>query len=195
MTEYCYLKVYVVQIKRVLLKFVEEMQCIAITKNGYCCLNKSKIEKSMCALHVRKCKKMCSICYEPISFGEKLGCGHEFCRNCIFTWSRNNCPLCRYETDIYEQKSSVIRQMTDILNTINVEFNKGSYEPQIILKSIDLLLKNTWLLNIDHKWRDRMYHYVYVVVTTMFNNDGDENENKVFSRYKRILYAYASKQR
>jgi hypothetical protein len=64
----------------------------------------------------------CSICFEKINRCDKksLNCNHDFHRNCINTWLReqNNCPLCRASQSTTEESTTRLDPLREAINEL-----------------------------------------------------------------------------
>ncbi len=83
--------------------------CKGIKKNGENCTKKTKNNSGFCHLHLDQKEslestpsKECPICYESLSDGEILECGHSVHLTCIEKSMKAECPICRKPLQLNE---------------------------------------------------------------------------------------------
>ena len=108
----------------------------------------------------------CLVCYEPISNGKKLPCGHHFCRKCIKKWvticlnafQPCVCPMCRTEFSlniitepeiVFSHGFINVSSIDGILSDINIS-RKEYFEKADIFKYWDTERK-TWFWKAFNK--------------------------------------------
>jgi hypothetical protein len=84
--------------------------CHEYTLRGSICKKRKLCSGDYCSIHSKQ--NECGICLNTISNKFILECSHSFCIECIFTWlcyqqNVNSCPLCRTETNSFENESSM----------------------------------------------------------------------------------------
>ena len=107
-------------------------RCTAKTCQGKRC----KLSGSpLCHIHTEALQ--CAICLNKVEKdSETLGCGHTFCRTCIFEWliEKYTCPCCRKTVDNFMK----YRAMTTayhkgkLYKVTEVRYDLGSLPPYII---------------------------------------------------------------
>ena len=152
--------------------------CKGFTNNHLPCTRKASID-CYCKTHSKNSREDCAICIDRLFDEEKLTCGHKFCRNCIYKWEEGSCPMCRKPmVFINHNKSVIIEDIKKNIESIDDDQRSGNCDPGYMLRTLDILVENSWLKFYDEKYVDIMVEYVAVC---------KEIDCKKFRKYSKIL--------
>jgi len=107
-------------------------RCTAHTCSGKRC----KLTGSpLCHIHTDG--PQCAICLNNVEKdSEKLGCGHTFCRTCIFEWliEKKTCPCCRQTVDEFTKFRAVDKALCEgkLYKVTEVRYDLSSLPPYVI---------------------------------------------------------------
>lgn len=107
-------------------------RCSAKTCSGKRC----KLTGSpLCHIHQYEC----AICLCPAEKdSEKLGCGHTFCRTCIFEWliEKRTCPCCRKTVDEFTKYRAVDKALKEgkLYKVTEIRYDLSSLPPYVITR-------------------------------------------------------------
>ena len=87
--------------------------------------------------HIHTDGPQCAICLNNVEKdSEKLGCGHTFCRTCIFEWliEKKTCPCCRQTVDEFTKFRAVDKALCEgkLYKVTEVRYDLSSLPPYVI---------------------------------------------------------------
>jgi hypothetical protein len=134
--------------------------CKGYTQHNVCCTN-SVASDGICKMHCKKSYDECSICLDDMHVKEKLGCGHTFCKNCIYKWKGTTCPLCRSEMFFINHNKDILLENIEIhIKKIDEKIDMGTIDEDSLHKTIQLLVENMWIHSYDKSYIEILSEYV-----------------------------------
>ena len=133
--------------------------CNAFTQKNLCCTNTAH-KNGLCKIHSKKTYDECSICYDNMYVKETLACGHSFCRNCIYKWKGNTCPMCRsIMFYIVHQRDTRLDLVKHLIDTIDEQFKTNTVDEHFLLIVLNMLNENIWIYYYDSSYLDILFEY------------------------------------
>ena len=154
--------------------------CKGSTQSNVCCTN-AVFADGLCKLHHKKSYTECSICMDDMHVREKLACGHEFCKNCIYKWKGDSCPLCRSIMFFINHNKEVTMEIVEThIKKIDEKINLKILDEESLHETIQLLSENMWIYTYDTSYIDILFEYV---------EQGLQMNPKGFKKKKKIMQA------
>lgn len=133
--------------------------CSAFTQKNLCCTNTAH-KNGLCKMHSKKTYDECSICYDNMYVKETLVCGHSFCRNCIYKWKGNTCPMCRSPMfHIIHQRDTALDHVKYLIDTMDEQFKTKMVNEHFLLIVLNMLNENIWIFYYDSSYLDILFEY------------------------------------
>lgn len=133
--------------------------CNAFTQKNLCCTNTAH-KGGLCKMHSKKTYDECSICYDNMYVKETLVCDHSFCRNCIYKWKGNTCPMCRsIMFHIVHQRDAKLDYADYVINTMDEQLKTNIVNEAFFLHVLDFLNENIWIFYHDSSYLDILFEY------------------------------------
>tara|TARA_B100000405_G_scaffold302762_1_gene266963 strand:+ start:5439 stop:6131 length:693 start_codon:yes stop_codon:yes gene_type:complete len=143
--------------------------CKGYMQNNTCCTFDAK--DGLCKMHKKKHYQECNICFDNMYVKQRLVCGHEFCRNCIYKWAgeEKGCPICRTSMVFTNySKAAYIQKVKDLVYCIDQ-----------YVQDIKWTDASRWLNAIE----DEIYDCVTLMVTNEWMMHCTEDYKRVLSTY------------
>lgn len=145
--------------------------CKGYMMNNTCCTY-AATEGGLCKMHGKKNYAECNICFDNMYVRQRLGCGHEFCRNCIYKWAgeEKECPVCRapmvftnYSKETYIVK---VKQMVYCIDQYvqDIKWKDAAHwlcaiEDEIY-ECVELLVTNEWMMHCTRDYKGVLSTYI-----------------------------------
>jgi len=133
--------------------------CSAFTQKNLCCTNTAH-KNGLCKMHSKKAYDECSICYDNIYVKETLACGHSFCRNCIYKWKENTCPMCRsIMFYIIHQRDAILDYAKYTIRILDDQIKANILDENFLIHVMEFLNENMWIHYYDSSYIDILFEY------------------------------------
>ena len=162
--------------------------CKGFTKTGTCCTRSAADGDDLCKIHRNMVLEECSICLDKMFVKQDLNCGHSFCKNCIYKWDGETCPMCRKEMDfITYNKETIIVSLQQNIKLIDEYIENKTFHllEKTIDNVVDTMLKNVWIHYYDKAFIDILMEFIEV---------GMKMNKYVFKSYSKVLNSLMSRQ-
>lgn len=134
--------------------------CKGYTQNNVCCTNEV-FKEDMCKLHHKKRYDECSVCMDNMYVQEKLACGHTFCKNCIYKWKGETCPLCRsIMFFVNHNKEVTLEIMQTYVKKTDEKIRCNTLDEHSLQEALKLFMENTWAHVYDNNFTEILFEYV-----------------------------------
>lgn len=138
--------------------------CNALTQKNVCCTNTAHAN-GLCGMHSKKAYDECSICYDNMYVKETLACGHSFCRNCIYKWKGNTCPMCRsIMFHIVHQRDAKLDYAEYVIDTMDSQLKTNMVNEEFFIHVLDFLNENMWIYYYDRSYLDILLEYTSYIL-------------------------------
>lgn len=135
--------------------------CNAFTQKNLCCTNVAH-ENGLCRIHSKKIYDECSICYDNMYVKETLSCGHSFCRNCIYKWKGNTCPMCRsIMFYIINQRDAKLNYAVYNIKILDEQLKANIHDEKFFVNFLNFLSANMWIYYYDSSYLDILFEYTF----------------------------------
>lgn len=133
--------------------------CKGFTQKNICCTNRADTDQT-CMMHKKKYDECC-ICMDDMFVKEKLVCGHSFCKNCIYAWKSNTCPLCRSPLFFIAHNKKIIIDTIELrISNTDEKIRDGTIDEKTLRETIHELMNKMWLYAYDKKYLEIIYEYL-----------------------------------
>jgi hypothetical protein len=145
--------------------------CKGYMMNNTCCTFDAA-DGGLCKMHGKKEYKECNICFDNMYVRQRLVCGHEFCRNCIYNWAGEdkNCPICRTSMVFTNySKETYINQVKHLVYCIDeyvqdIKWTEASHWLSAIedevYDCVNLMVTNEWMMHCTNDYKRILSTYV-----------------------------------
>lgn len=143
--------------------------CKGFTKKGTCCTRRAHTDggnadaDGLCKTHLNMVLEECSICLDKMFVKQDLTCGHSFCKNCIYKWDGETCPMCRKEMKfITHDKDIIITHLQKEIRRIDEYVDNKTIHLHIITLGnvIHTMLQNVWIQYYDEFFIDMLTEFI-----------------------------------
>ena len=145
--------------------------CKGYMQNNTCCTYVAA-EGGLCKMHGRKQYAECNICFDNMYVKQRLVCGHEFCRNCIYKWAGEDktCPICRssmvftnHSKDTYidavKQMVYSIDQYVQDIKWKDAMHWLSAIEEEVY-DCVNLMVSNEWMMHCTDDYKTVLSTYI-----------------------------------
>lgn len=163
--------------------------CKGFTKKGTCCTRMVGVKDNsgLCKVHKDMVLEECSICLDKMFVKQDLTCGHSFCKNCIYKWDGETCPMCRKDMPfITHNKDTIFANLQKNISLIDecIENRTVSQLENTLNEVVDTMLKNVWIQYYERAYIDMLMEFIEI---------GLKMKESVFKSYSKVLDSLMSR--